>query len=126
MTLSKLDAAHLIEDYRMTCWAGAAIPDSDGLKAVLTGAPWDHLTARHGGVSDNHARQALDAHQDRWHRPPTPAELHRALDDATSSPDAVAQIIDNTRQILANAKARRAHDHQQLRAASDARARRTT
>ena len=45
----------------------------------------------------------------------------QALDDALSSPDEIRKTIDNTRQILANAKARRAHDHARLRAESEAR-----
>ena len=120
LPITKLEAAHILDEYRRACWDGATL-DLQALQHILAGAAWDDMASRVDGVTEEHARRALDLHQDRWHRPPTARQLHQALDDALSSPDEIRKTIDNTRQILANAKARRAHDHQQLRAASEAR-----
>ena len=120
LPITKLEAAHILDEYRRVCWDGATL-DLQALQHVLAGAAWDDMASRVDGVTEEHARRALDLHQDRWHRPPTARQLHQALDDALSSPDEIRKTIDNTRQILANAKARRAHDHAQLRAQSEAR-----
>ena len=120
LPITKLEAVHILDEYRRVCWDGATL-DLQALQHVLAGAAWDDMATRVDGVTEEHARRALDLHQDRWHRPPTARQLHQALDDALSSPDEIRKTIDNTRQILANAKARRAHDHAQLRAQSEAR-----
>ena len=120
LPITKLEAAHILDEYRRVCWDGATL-DLQALQHVLAGAAWDDMASRVDGVTEEHARRALDLHQDRWHRPPTARQLHQALDDALSSPAEIRKTIDNTRQILANAKARRAHDHAQLRAQSEAR-----
>ena len=120
LPITKLEAAHILDEYRRVCWDGAAL-DLQALQHILAGAAWDDMASRVDGVTEEHARRALDLHQDRWHRPPTARQLHQALDDALSSPDEIRKTIDNTRQILANAKARRAHDHARLRAESEAR-----
>ena len=120
LPITKLEAAHILDEYRRVCWDGATL-DLQALQHVLAGAAWDDMASRVDGVTEEHARRALDLHQDRWHRPPTARQLHQALDDALSSPDEIRKTIDNPRQILANAKARRAHDHAQLRAQSEAR-----
>ena len=120
LPITKLEAAHILDEYRRVCWDGATL-DLQALQHVLAGAARDDMASRVDGVTEEHARRALDLHQDRWHRPPTARQLHQALDDALSSPDEIRKTIDNTRQILANAKARRAHDHAQLRAQSEAR-----
>ena len=120
LPITKLEAAHILDEYRRVCWDGATL-DLQALQHILAGAAWDDMASRVDGVTEEHARRALDLHQDRWHRPPTARQLHQALDDALSSPDEIRKTIDNTRQILANAKARRAHDHAQLRAQSEAR-----
>ena len=120
LPITKLEAAHILDEYRRVCWDGATL-DLQALQHILAGAAWDDMASRVDGVPEEHARRALDLHQDRWHRPPTARQLHQALDDALSSPDEIRKTIDNTRQILANAKARRAHDHARLRAESEAR-----
>ena len=120
LPITKLEAAHILDEYRRVCWDGATL-DLQALQHILAGAAWDDMASRVDGVTEEHARRALDLHQDRWHRPPTARQLHQALDDALSSPDEIRKTIDNTRQILANAKARRAHDHARLRAESEAR-----
>ena len=120
LPITKLEPAHIHDEYRRVCWDGATL-DLQALQHVLAGAAWDDMASRVDGVTEEHARRALDLHQDRWHRPPTARQLHQALDDALSSPDEIRKTIDNTRQILANAKARRAHDHARLRAESEAR-----
>lgn len=120
LPITKLEAAHILDEYRRVCWDGATL-DLQALQHILSGAAWDDMASRVDGVTEEHARRALDLHQDRWHRPPTARQLHQALDDVLSSPDEIRKTIDNTRQILANAKARRAHDHARLRAESEAR-----
>lgn len=120
LPLTQLEAKHIVEDYRMFMWGGGTL-DMAGLQHVLSGAAWDGLAARVDGVTEEHARRALDWFHDRWQRPPSAREAYQALDDVLTSPDAVKVTIEDTRRTLAALRARRPHDHQQLRAASEAR-----
>lgn len=125
LPLTKYEAVHILEDYRLLCWDGGTL-DMQALQHVLTGAAWDGCDVRPDGVTEEHARRALDLHQDRWQRPPTARQLHQALDDALSSPAECKQIIRAARRQLATAKAGGGPGHQQLRAETDARRTRRT
>lgn len=120
LPLTRYEAAHLLDDYRLTVWGGATL-DAQGLQHVLTGAPWEGCDVRPDGVTEPWAIRALDLHEDRWHRPPTPHELYLALDDVNSDPAVIAGTIGNMRAMLANAIDRRDQDHERLRQQAEAR-----